>query len=74
MLRSALSLWCGPALDVVPGPFASVQRDRLTELRIAASERLAEIALSSGCWEDALAALAPIVDRTRCASTCRDCT
>lgn len=62
-LRSALALWCGPALHVVPGPFASAQRDRLTELRITASERLAEIALSAEAYDDAVTALAPLVDQ-----------
>ncbi|MFI9365636.1 SAV_2336 N-terminal domain-related protein [Kitasatospora sp. NPDC053057] len=48
MLRSALDLWEGPALDGVPGPYASGERTRLNERRMAAVEDLYATGLALG--------------------------
>ncbi|TCO52870.1 BTAD domain-containing putative transcriptional regulator [Actinocrispum wychmicini] len=47
-LDAALALWRGEALAGVNGPAAELHRERLTELRVAAYERRAEIMLNSG--------------------------
>ncbi|MFJ8475150.1 SAV_2336 N-terminal domain-related protein [Kitasatospora sp. NPDC094011] len=48
LLRSALDLWDGPALDGVPGPYASWERARLTERRMVATEDLYATGLALG--------------------------
>ncbi|MFJ7245086.1 SAV_2336 N-terminal domain-related protein [Kitasatospora sp. NPDC098652] len=48
LLRSALDLWEGPALDGVPGPYASWERTRLTERMRAAGEELYVTGLALG--------------------------
>ena len=58
----ALSLWRGPALgEFADRPFAQPEAVRLDELRVAARERRAELALSLGWAADAVAALQVIV-------------
>ena len=47
-LDEALALWHGVPLSGLPGPFATAQRARLGELRLATVERRAEIVLESG--------------------------
>lgn len=47
-LDAALALWHGLPLTGVPGPFAEIQRARLTEMRMAALEDRAEVLLDSG--------------------------
>ena len=47
-LDDALALWHGVPLSGLPGPFATAQRARLGELRLATVERRAEIVLESG--------------------------
>ncbi|GAA2686628.1 MULTISPECIES: BTAD domain-containing putative transcriptional regulator [Actinosynnema] len=56
-LDEALGLWRGDALSGVPGPFAEAQRSRLAELRLAAVERRAELALGLGRHADVVAEL-----------------
>ncbi|WDZ83729.1 AAA family ATPase [Micromonospora cathayae] len=60
-LASALRCWQGDALTGVPGPFADVQRQRLTGLRIATAERHADLLAETGHPEDALRALRELV-------------
>ncbi|MER7666889.1 SAV_2336 N-terminal domain-related protein [Kitasatospora sp. NPDC096128] len=55
LLRSALDLWEGPALDGVPGPYASWERTRLTERRMAATEDLYTTGLALGRHEEFVA-------------------
>lgn len=40
--RKALELWRGPPLPGIPGPFAEIQRQRLTDLHLSALEE---------CWD-----------------------
>lgn len=44
-LDTALGMWHGDALTGVPGPFATAQRAKLAELRLAAVEHRAELLL-----------------------------
>jgi DNA-binding SARP family transcriptional activator/tetratricopeptide (TPR) repeat protein len=44
----ALSLWRGQPFTGVPGPFAEAERQRLAELRTAATEERAELMLAQG--------------------------
>ncbi|MBO0817580.1 MAG: winged helix-turn-helix domain-containing protein, partial [Actinobacteria bacterium] len=62
ILDEALGLWRGPALaEFADRPFAQPEAVRLDELRVAARERRAELMLSLGSAEDAVAALQAIV-------------
>src|SRR5207248_7219540 len=58
----ALSLWHGDALDGVPGPYATAQRARLAELRLATVERHASLLLDLGRHDEAIAALRELID------------
>ncbi|WP_143022965.1 BTAD domain-containing putative transcriptional regulator [Lentzea jiangxiensis] len=60
-LDAALALWEGEALFSVPGRFAESQRSRLHELRLAAVERRAELALLLGRHADVVAELSGLV-------------
>ncbi|MFD7660815.1 BTAD domain-containing putative transcriptional regulator, partial [Actinosynnema sp. NPDC059797] len=60
-LDAALALWEGEALFAVPGRFAEAQRSRLHELRLAAVERRAELALVLGRHADVVAELSALV-------------
>lgn len=62
ILDEALDLWRGPALAEFAGrPFARAEAVRLDELRVTARERRAELVLSLGLAEDAVADLQAIV-------------
>jgi predicted ATPase/DNA-binding SARP family transcriptional activator len=62
ILDEALGLWRGPALaEFADRPFAQPEAVRLDELRAAARERRAELMLSMGSAEDAVAALQAVV-------------
>jgi predicted ATPase/DNA-binding SARP family transcriptional activator len=62
ILDQALGLWRGPALaEFADRPFARPEAVRLEELRVAARERRAELMLSLGSAEDAVAALQAIL-------------
>lgn len=60
-LDAALALWEGEALFSVPGRFAESQRSRLHELRLAAVERRAELALLMGRHADVVAELSGLI-------------
>jgi DNA-binding SARP family transcriptional activator len=60
-LDAALALWKGEALFSVTGRFAESQRSRLHELRLAAVERRAELALLLGRHADVVADLAGLM-------------
>jgi DNA-binding SARP family transcriptional activator len=60
-VRSALSLWRGEAYAGVPGPFATVERARLHELRSAAVEELAYDMLVTGQHGEVIEVLANAV-------------
>jgi len=62
ILDQALALWRGPALaEFANRPFAQPEAVRLDELRVTARERRAELVLSLGKAEDAVADLQAIV-------------
>jgi predicted ATPase/DNA-binding SARP family transcriptional activator len=62
-LRDALALWRGPALaDVPDAPFATTERDRLEELRLAALEQRLESDLALGRHAELVAELESLVD------------
>ncbi|HEX9042812.1 MAG TPA: BTAD domain-containing putative transcriptional regulator [Trebonia sp.] len=62
LLDEALGLWRGPALAEFAGrPFARAEAVRLDELRVTARERRAELVLSLGPAQDAVADLQAIV-------------
>ncbi|MFE3876463.1 SAV_2336 N-terminal domain-related protein [Kitasatospora sp. NPDC059146] len=61
LLRSALDLWDGPALDGVPGPYASGERTRLTERRMAATEEMYATGLALGQHSELANALERLV-------------
>ena len=62
LLEAALDLWRGPALAEFAGrPFARPEAVRLDELRLATRERRAELVLSAGAAEEAIAALQALV-------------
>lgn len=60
-LDAALALWEGEALFSVTGRFAESQRSRLHELRLAAVERRAQLALLLGRHADVVAELAGLM-------------
>jgi DNA-binding SARP family transcriptional activator len=57
----ALALWRGPAFAGVPGPFAEAERQRLDELRTAATEERADLLLAQGRPIEAVAGLTVLV-------------
>lgn len=61
VLDAALALWRGDALSGVPGPLAESERERLTQLRLAAIERRAEAVLALGGHRELSAELAGLV-------------
>src|SRR6266568_1969684 len=62
LLDEALALWRGPAIgEFADRPFALAAAVRLDELRVVARERRAELLLSAGLVDDAVAALQAIV-------------
>ena len=62
LLDEALALWRGPAIgELADRPFALAAAVRLDELRVVARERRAELLLSVGLVEDAVAALQAMV-------------
>ncbi len=62
LLDGALALWRGPAIsEFADRPFAMATAARLNELRVAAVERRAELLLSVGQVDDAIAVLQALV-------------
>jgi DNA-binding SARP family transcriptional activator len=61
LLREALGLWQGTALEGVPGPYADSQRVLLTELRLAAAEEKLALEISLGEDVHAIAELRALV-------------
>ncbi|MCF1597258.1 AfsR/SARP family transcriptional regulator [Streptomyces muensis] len=57
VLGEALALWPGPALTGVEGPLLDVERVRLAELRLAATEEHLELALETGAEDDVIPSL-----------------
>jgi len=60
-LAQAMELWWGTALAGIPGPFAQIQRDRLTELRLATLETRLELDLEIGRHSEVVGELAALV-------------
>lgn len=60
-LREALALWRGPALAGLEEPFAELERVRLEELRLAATEDRVEADLALGRHASLPAELEPLV-------------
>src|SRR5262249_31741578 len=56
------SLWHGDALAGVPGPYATAQRTRLAELRLATVERHTSLLLDLGRHDEAIATLRELID------------
>ncbi|MER6001521.1 BTAD domain-containing putative transcriptional regulator [Nonomuraea angiospora] len=56
-IHEALTLWRGPALSGVPGPFAEAERARLEELRLTAAETRADALVRLGRSQEVLAEL-----------------
>ncbi len=54
---AALDLWHGAPLTGIAGPFAQIERTRLTELRLAATEARAELLIELGQLDAATAQL-----------------
>jgi DNA-binding SARP family transcriptional activator/tetratricopeptide (TPR) repeat protein len=61
-LRQALGLWRGQALDGVNGAFVAAARQRLTEERLAATERLAEMDIAQGSHAELIPVLTELAD------------
>jgi DNA-binding SARP family transcriptional activator len=59
-LEAALSLWHGPALDGIPGPWADVERTRLDELYQTATGDRLDMLLMLGGHHEVLADLAAL--------------
>lgn len=60
-LRDALSLWRGPALADVPAPFARTEARRLSELRLAAVEKLMDAEFAQGRHREVVPELTQLV-------------
>lgn len=60
-LQYALDLWSGDPLDGVPGPAAEAARARLSALRLSLYATRAELDLELGHFEQAAAALTPLL-------------
>jgi DNA-binding SARP family transcriptional activator len=60
-LDAALSLWHGPSLDGIPGPWADVERTRLDELRQTATEDRLDMMLMLAAHHEVLADLAALI-------------
>ncbi|MEU6497188.1 BTAD domain-containing putative transcriptional regulator [Streptomyces sp. NPDC049097] len=60
-LRDALALWRGTALAGLPGPFADAQRDRLSQLHVAAGEEVVAADVRMGRYASALADLTLLI-------------
>jgi len=62
LLDGALALWRGPAIsEFADRPFAMAAAGRLNELRVVAAERRAELLLSAGAVDEAIAVLQALV-------------
>ncbi|RJO79372.1 hypothetical protein D5S18_03365 [Nocardia panacis] len=61
-LAEALSLWRGPALSGLPGPFAERQRSRLEQSRLAITEDRLALDIEIGRAAVAVAELGPLID------------
>ncbi|HEY3877602.1 MAG TPA: BTAD domain-containing putative transcriptional regulator [Trebonia sp.] len=61
VVDEALSLWRGQPFTGVPGPFAETERQRLAELRTAATEERADLMLATGQDAAAVPELAALV-------------
>lgn len=62
-LERALGLWHGDAYASVPGPFAEIERVRLTEARLVAVEEWADLLLTAGWHNQVIPALVGHVGR-----------
>ncbi|MFI2617289.1 BTAD domain-containing putative transcriptional regulator [Streptomyces sp. NPDC018584] len=62
-LEQALPLWHGEAYANIPGPFAAMERSRLQELRLAATEEWADDHLSLGRHGEVIVMLADLVTK-----------
>ncbi|MFJ4851713.1 AfsR/SARP family transcriptional regulator [Streptomyces sp. NPDC088733] len=62
-LEAALALWRGEPLAAIPGPFATLQRDRLNEVRLVLQEELMETGLALGHGIRYLSELPGLIDR-----------
>lgn len=60
-LRAALSLWQGTPLAGIHGEYVEAERVRLAQLRLAATEDLAEADLELGRHGEAVAGLMPLI-------------
>jgi DNA-binding SARP family transcriptional activator/energy-coupling factor transporter ATP-binding protein EcfA2 len=60
-LRGALSLWRGPALADVPATFAATEARRLSELRLAAVEKLMDAEFAVGRHREVVPELTQLV-------------
>jgi DNA-binding SARP family transcriptional activator/Flp pilus assembly protein TadD len=60
-LDSGLALWRASPLCGIPGPWADIERARLSELRLTAIEERAGVMLDLGRHAEALAELGPLV-------------
>jgi DNA-binding SARP family transcriptional activator/DNA-binding CsgD family transcriptional regulator len=70
-LDTALALWQGEALQGVPGPFAQMQRARLTESQTTAVERRAALLLILGAPERVRGELSDLVTAAPLRETAR---
>jgi DNA-binding SARP family transcriptional activator len=60
-LDAALDLWHGAPLSGIPGPWADIERVRLTELRLGAIEERVEVMIALGRHQQAAAQLAGLI-------------
>ncbi|MFG2648272.1 BTAD domain-containing putative transcriptional regulator [Streptomyces sp. NPDC048436] len=63
LLEKALPMWHGDAFASVPGPFAAMERVRLQELRLSATEEWAYALLGLGRHSEVWSALSALVAR-----------